>query len=69
MNRGCVIINKSSVIKNEISVKARGVYNDGNGSKEKEGEKDGFPGEKDASSIFLSRLIISWHFSTIFINE
>ena len=54
MNRGGGIINISSVIKNEISVKARGVYSDGNGSKEKKGEKDGFPGEKDASSIFLS---------------
>ncbi len=54
MNRGGGIINIKLVIRNEISVKARGVYNDGNGSKEKEGEKDGFPGEKDASFIFLS---------------
>jgi hypothetical protein len=53
MNKGG-IINISSVIKNEISVKARGVYNNGNDSKEKKGAKDDSPGGKDASSMFLS---------------
>jgi len=52
MNRGGGIINIKLVIRNEISVKARGVYNDGNGSKEKKSEKDGFPGERDATSMF-----------------
>ena len=69
MNRGGGIINISSVIKNEISVKARGVYNDGNGSKEKKGAKDDSPREKDASFIFLSWLIFPWHLNSIFINE